>query len=138
MSWNCNEEKLLCHILLDDSFAKRLSRRAGPAFFRAFIVQNRASGLVTMKFRFHYEDDSRSWFSVTPKAQGPGVVEELGKSMRSVMNTAAASMHQSLPRSAVQFFYPPDDEGKVERTIAWLKERDLIEAVIVGNDPEAA
>lgn len=129
MSWNCADEKLLCHIVLNDRFAKDLSSRAGPAFFRGFIVQDRATGIVSMKFRFRYEDDDRQWYEVKPKEQGPGTMDELRTAMLQIMVEAAALMHKRLPAGSVEFFYPPDDGGQAERTIAWLKEQDLIEVL---------
>ncbi len=127
MSWNANEEKLLSLIVLDDGFARQLSDRAGPAFFRAFIVENRATGAISMKHRFKDIDGDRQWYSVTPKEQGPGTVDELRQGMRTVLEEAAHMIQVPLPPGAIQCFDPPDDRGDWERTIEWLIERDLVE-----------
>ncbi len=133
MSWNCDEEKLLCHIVLVDSMAKKLSERAGPAFFRGFIVEDRATGIISMKYRYRYEDGERNWFSVTPKQQqGPGTAKELEKSMLAGLREAARRLCIPLPPGSVVFFYPPDDGGEFERTLEWLQERDLIEIAAVA------
>ena len=54
MSWDTHKEKLLCHMVLDDGFAKGLSPIAGSAFWRAFIVQDRKTGVISCKMRWKY------------------------------------------------------------------------------------
>ena len=129
-SWDVDNEKLLCHILLDDSYAPMLSTRAGPAFFRAFIVENRATGQLSMKFRFKYQDGKRNWFRITPTDGGKTGIEELRKGVRSGLKTSAIFMGIPLPEDAVKFFDPPDDGGDGMKTVAWLVERDLIEVSV--------
>jgi hypothetical protein len=138
MSWNANEEKLLCHIVLDDDVADELSDRAGPAFFRGFIVQDRASGVVALKYRFRCErPDESFWFHVKPSNQQDEIVDRLCCTMLLVLIQGATLAGKTLPSNAIKFFYPPDDEGDALRTIEWLKEKDLIEITERISEEEA-
>jgi hypothetical protein len=130
MSWNANTEKLLCLVLLDDKYAPRLSDRAGQAFARAFIVEDRASGEIRMMFRFRYKDpDERSWYEARPdQKKGIEAVEFLRHAIQDVWVTATAMLGgRRLPDDAVKAFYPPDDGGDPGRTIIWLEMQDLVE-----------
>ena len=60
MAVNFGEEKLVCLMVLDDSFARKLSCTAGPAFCRAFILENRTTHRITALMRFKYEDGTRN------------------------------------------------------------------------------
>lgn len=123
--WNANTEKLLCLVVLDDHTANHLSSETGEAFFRAFIVQDRATGLIRMNFRFRYRDGKDSWFSVTPKDQ-QGALAELRDGIATVLEQASQGIGHPLKPGDVAYFEPPDDEGDFFRTIDWLVERDLI------------
>jgi hypothetical protein len=124
VGWMSNEEKLLALIILDDEVAARLTDRGGEAFFRAFIVQNRATGQIMMRHRFRYVDHD-AWFEVDPKEQ-EGALTYLRESLTDMLLTAAQMMDGTISPLAVQVFEPPDDEGDFESTIAWLSARDLI------------
>jgi hypothetical protein len=130
MSWDVQNEKLLSYVVLNDRYSRMLSSRAGDAFFRAFIVQNRATGQILMKLRFKYRDGERSWFEVTPTGRGEAAVEELRKGVRQVLETSAAIQGTPLPAGAIEFFDPPDDGGIPERTLDWLLAHDLIEVSV--------
>jgi hypothetical protein len=134
MSWDVNQEKLLCHFLLDDAFAPLVSSEAGPAFFRGFIVQDRTTGSISMKFRFKYKDDTRNWFALDPKEQGPDTVRQLQYGIRKTLEEASFRMGIVLPECAIKFFLPADDGGDGSRTLAWLVEQDLIEVSIEKRD----
>jgi hypothetical protein len=54
VGWMSNEEKLLALIVPDDEVASRLTDCGGEGFFRAFIVQNRATGQIMMRHRFRF------------------------------------------------------------------------------------
>src|SRR6266849_3830927 len=134
MSWNMNEEKLLCHMLLDDGFAKEVSPIAGSAFWRAFIVQNRKAGVISCKMRWKYfrnGKDERSWVLLEPSIQGDPeeLVEHLRCGIEDVltMSLRAFGVDEERIQSAVHCFYPPDDGGDPAKTIIWLEQQDLIE-----------
>jgi hypothetical protein len=77
-----------------------------------------------MRYRFHYVDHD-AWFEVDPKEQ-TGALAHLRESVTGMLLMAAQMMDDTVSPLAVQVFEPPDDQGDVERTIAWLLERDLI------------
>ncbi len=125
MSWDVDNEKLLCHLVVDDRLAPLLSHLAGEAYFRAFIVEHRQTRKISMKFRFHYSNGERSWFEVTPEEQS-GAVEHLRAGMEQVLRDAAKLMNRELPSDAVVAFYPPDDGGDGKLTVRWLQKQGLI------------
>ena len=126
--WNANAEKLHCLIVLDDDIASKLSARPGPAFFRAFIVEDRATGQMRMKFRFQYiNPDERNWYLVTTKLRGVEAIEFFQQGIEVMQRTAALAMGHQLPKDAISSFYPPDDGGDATATIIWLEMNDLIE-----------
>jgi hypothetical protein len=136
MSCKLNEEKLLCHIVLDDVYAQKLSCRAGTAFFRAFIVQNRSTGIISMKYRFRYRNpDERNWYVVEPKQQGPNTMAKLRDSIAKVLSISATTQSGGGPPPPLYFFYPPDDDGDPAKTLLWMKQQDLIEITAVEERP---
>lgn len=128
--WETDKQKLLCHMLVNDKYAKILSPLAGGAFWRAFIVQDRVSGRVKAMFRFKYEDHS-NWFEMNPSDQGEtqAVIAKLRCSLEDVLMQAVKIMlgMECVPEDFIECFYPPDDGGDPQKTIQWLLERDLIE-----------
>jgi hypothetical protein len=136
MTWNANEEKLRCMLVLSDAYAGLVSHRAGLAFFRAFIVEDRASGEVWMKFLFRYKDpDERRWSQVRPKKKDRDeAVKWLVRAMTHVVSTAAAKLDHKLPPDALEAFYPPDDGGDPGRTLIWLEMSNLIELIAVESE----
>lgn len=130
--WNSNDEKLLCHMVLLDRFAKTLNRRAGKAFWRTFIVEHRASGVVVCKMRWNYIDTGRSWTHITPKVGTKDPMNYLRRNMENVLSRVAIKM--GIPENeaiqSIECFYPPDDGGDGNKTIAWLEQQDLIEVRI--------
>lgn len=131
--WNSNKERLLCMMVLDDDLAPALSPLAGPAFWRAFIVQNRKTGEVLVKFRFKYKNGERSWYAVTAKDKQNAEAEAtrlrcgLEDVLRLALRAVPLDIDPERVDHAVQCFYPPDDEGDPGKTIIWLEQRDLIE-----------
>jgi hypothetical protein len=133
--WNANAEKLRCLIVLDDDVAAKLSDRAGDAFCRAFIVEDRVTGAVKLKFRFRYSNpDERNWFSATTDKRGPEAVEHFESGMRFVLDEAARRLGFGLPKDSVKSFYPPDDGGDVGSVLIWLEMHDLIEMTVGPED----
>jgi hypothetical protein len=137
--WDSDSEKLRCHIVLDDDAAQKLSSRAGNAYFRAFIVENRATHQIGMKFRYKYRNpEERQWYFVTTDKPGEEGVEDFVFGIRSVLLTGAAMMHVELRDDQIVEFYPPDDGGDSTKTIIWLEMQDLIEISEVREIPLAA
>jgi hypothetical protein len=129
MSWLIDKEKLLCFLLVDDQYAQTLSYTAGSAFFRAFIVQDRETGLIKAKFRFKYASGDRNWFQIEPKEQNKDTATRLRCSLEDVLREGAVHFGLTLPLDGVQCFYPPDDGGDPAKTVIWLEQQDLIEIV---------
>jgi hypothetical protein len=134
MSWLTDEEKLLCHMVLDDSLGPQVSDIAEGAFFRAFIVQNRKTGLISAKMRWSYKKPKgKSWVELKPTDQNQNdpymTVEYLRCGIENVLKTAltAFGINPQKVANAVHCYYPPDDGGDASKTIIWLEERDLIE-----------
>lgn len=127
MSWDVYQEKLLSHIVLDDRYAQLLCDGAGDAYFRAFIVEDRKTHKVTLKFRFKYRDDNRSWYEVTSKDRGEAAAAEFRKNIVYMLEASAAVKGMPLPEGAVKVFNPPDDHGDGSNTVKWLADQDLIE-----------
>jgi hypothetical protein len=128
MRWDANKEKLRCLLILHDSFAPLLSVRAGAAFFRAFIVEDRQTGDVSMKARWKYRDpEERNWIQAKTKNRGDVAVSEFVSGLRSVIQEASERMGQPLPPEALKAFYPPDDAGDPASTIIWLEMQDIVE-----------
>ena len=128
VGWNANEEKLLALVVLSDRHAKKLSIHAGEAFARAFIVENRATSAILMRFRFRYvKGQGDSWYQVTPKSRDKReAFRELRDGITSVFLQAGTTMGVLIRPSDIQSFEPPDDGGDFEKTIAWLVEHDLV------------
>ncbi len=128
VGWNANTEKLLCLVVVSDARAQELSPLAGEAFFRAFIVEDRASGAVSMKFRFRYSNGEDAWFSVKPQPQQERLAayREFREGMAEIITTASEMIGVPLSPLDIKCFEPPDDEGDCFRTIQWLVDRDLI------------
>lgn len=131
MSFNLNEEKMLCLMVLDDSLAKRLSEKAGHAYWRAFILENRTTHRVYAQYRFRYEDDERSWFQIQPREQESleVAIARLRCGLEDVIRTGLAvfGVEASMIENAIHCYYPPDDQGDPLKTIVWLEEQDLVE-----------
>jgi len=132
---NLNEEQLVALIVLNDARALRLSYKAGEAFFRGFIVRNRQSSVMEMRFRFRYQDGD-SWFEVRQREGQPRAeaIREFREGITHVLLGAAAGLGVALEPSDVMFFEPPDDEGNWERTVQWLVEGDLVHPRKSGGD----
>jgi len=128
VGFNLNEEKLLCHMVLDDKYSKLVCEGAGTAYWRAFIVENRATHLVTANWRFRYADGTDSWYEWKPKvpADRTASMMELEHGLRFMLVEAFRQFIGKDVEDAIHSFYPPDDQGDGTRTIEWLVEKDLI------------
>ena len=134
--WDTSSEKLRCHIVLDDDAAQQLSPRAGPAFFRAFIVEDRVTHQIAMKFRWRYRDpDERQWYFISTDKPDKEGVEDFVRGIEEVLRTAASLVHIELRADQITAYYPPDDGGDTTKTIIWLEMQDLIEISEVREIP---
>jgi hypothetical protein len=133
--WVADLERLHCLLLVVDNVASRLSSRAGPAFIRAFILEDRTSGEMRMKFRFHYiNPEDRDWYIFGTAERGQEAVEHFENGLRLVLDEAARMLGEPLPDGAIQTFYPPDDGGDAGRTLIWLEQHDLIEITSIRKE----
>ncbi len=133
--WNANEQKLLALIAVSDARALELSSEAGEAFFRAFIVEDRITGVVSMNFRLRYRGGKDSWYRITAK---PGVsradaFRDFREGIIQMAMDACEGLGVSLAPDEIQCFEPPDDQGDWMKTLQWLLRRDLAEATIKGS-----
>ena len=131
VGFDLRRHKLLCLIVLDDEVATVISSKAGEAFFRAFIVEERATGTIYMNQRFRYKDgDSWSRIALSPGKQKLSRAERvafLEESIGTVLRGALAIMTGApAPRATVQSFFPPDPDGDPQDTMDWLLREDLI------------
>jgi hypothetical protein len=132
VGFDLSAQKLHCLIALNDALAPKLSNKAGDAFFRAFVVENRETGEVLLNQRFRYNDGD-SWMRVrlAKDKQALGLkekVEYLADGIEFVMRAAVetfAGGAQS-PKDAVTRFYPPNPDDS-RATLDWLVAQDLVE-----------
>lgn len=131
--WDTRKQKLRCFMTIDDRLGEHFGH-AGVAYWRAFILEDRATGEVFGLYRFKHKDGSRNWIRLTPHGQGQAAAETLRCGLEDVINTAASSV--GLPYRA-ECFYPPDDEGDPQKTIDWLLKYDLIHQPRLADDEPA-
>jgi hypothetical protein len=134
MPFDLSKEKLRCLIVLDDVVAGRLSCKAGPAYWRAFITEDRTTHRVHAEFRFKYDNGEKNWFRSQPKVQisPEATIEELRCGMEDIMKKGfkVFGIDAAAPENAIQCYYPPDDGGDPMKTIIWLEQQDLIEVTV--------
>jgi hypothetical protein len=137
IGWNGNEEKLLCLVVLDDRYAKRIVPNAGEAYLRGFIVQNRETKKISARMRFRYEDGRDTWFALDP-SPGKPVNEQLEVGEIADRMTLAflqplkmMGVRDKAARDAIECHFPPDDGGDPGKTIIWLEMKDLIKVTAV-------
>jgi hypothetical protein len=131
IGWNMNEQKLHCMVVLNDVVGKKLSNKAGEAFFRAFVVESRETGEVWCKQRFRYTHGD-SWFVM--KAGSDTKLLSRDQQVRYFANAVATTMRigvsaaaggRAVPEGVVECFYPPDPESS-KATLEWLQAQDLL------------
>ena len=126
--WVAPDEKLRCHMTLDDNLGQLLSPRAAPAYFRAFIVEDRETHRISMKFRYKYVNpDERNWYRFETNKKGDEGVRYLVAGMRKVLLLATTMLSLKARPDQIEEFYPPDDNGDWGATIIWLEMHDLVE-----------
>lgn len=128
VGWDANREKLLALVVLDDTKAVQLTDTPGEAYFRAFIVEDRGDGRVSLRFRFRYEGKD-SWYSVGPSDKPRlEAFDDYRAEITDIVLRVAWALGARISQSDITCWQPPDDEGHFERTIAWLTEKDLVHA----------
>jgi hypothetical protein len=138
--WNMNTQKLHCMVVLSDVVGQKLSHKAGEAFFRAFVVEDRETGEVWCKQRFRYTHGD-SWFVMkagtdTKKLSRDEQVRYFANAVATTMRHGCSVMAggATVPEGVVECFYPPDPESSA-KTLEWLKAQDLLqEAKHYGPD----
>jgi len=128
VGWEAQKEKLLVMVVLDDDIGKLVTSRAGEAFFRAFVVENRGTGVMECRLRFRYTDHD-SWFTITPKGDKSRAeqVADFEEGMHHVVLTAMEMLAGvKPPEKIVKSYYVPDDEGDPQKTVNWLLANDLM------------
>ena len=140
MPFDLDKEKIRCLMVLDDGIAGKLSCKAGPAYWRAFILENRETHQVYVQFRFKYQNGEKSWFQTRLKKQTSpeAATEELRCGLEDVMKTGlgAFGADAEAAENAIQCYYPPDDGGDPAKTIILLEQQDLVEVTIEKTLPK--
>jgi hypothetical protein len=151
VGFNLPKENLRCLVVLSDAIAEAVSDRAGNAFWRGFIVEDRESGEVWAKSRFRYKDhDSWMHIHLNPeqrKLPVKGQVQHIANSFEKVLRGGLAMLagtakgleealrnDNGVPKGLVTCHYPPEPEDP-NATLDWLIAQDLVEVkqVFVGG-----
>jgi len=132
VGWVMPDEKLLCLMALSDEIAAKVTNKAGEAFFRAFIVENRQTGIVKCKMRYRYADGD-TWYTLQLKdeEQKNSRAEKVTKIQEGIEGTIRKALTVfsggiEPPKEVFGCFYPPDDGGDYEKTLSWLISMDLV------------
>lgn len=140
MPFDLTKEKMRCLMVLDDVVAGKLSCTAGPAYWRAFIMEDRTTHLVHAEFRFKYDSGKRDWFRNQPKEQTSpdAVTEELRCGLEDMMKKGfeVFGVDAEAAENAIRCYYPPDDGGDPAKTLIWLDQQDLVEITVGKNSAE--
>lgn len=132
MSWNPDKEKLLCFLKVDDALGEAMTGVSGLAFWRAFIVEDRATGKVRALYRFRYPNEKRNWYEMTAlEKSGQEAMAYVKCALEDIINET--TVVYGLPFK-VEAFYPPDDGGDGNKTVIWLEQNDLIEIQVEPLD----
>jgi hypothetical protein len=136
--FNMQTQKLHCLMLLDDELGLVMSSKASDSFWRAFIVEDRATGEIQARMRFRYNDGD-SWTHICPKDPGSvhDRVEKLAAVLEAMMRLALSAAVQGsvpVPEAAVKRFYPPEP-GDSQKVLEYLIQQDLV-VVKKMFDPE--
>ena len=148
VGFNLGTQKLLCLMVLNDELAAAIVDKAGEAFWRAFIVEDRATGDIHARQRFRYVGhDSWSHLKLTAEQQKRSRAERvalLQEGLERVQRGAFTMLTKGMkpPKDMVLSFFPPDDEGDGTNTAKWLLDQDLIRQThlptVVAADEEPA
>lgn len=134
MSFDLDKEKMLCFMALNDSLNTRLSSTAASAFWRAFILEDRTTHEIYAKMRWSYKSGKKCWYALKPSQNGnkAQAMEELRCGLESVLKLGMTiyGIDAESVETAVECFYPPDDEGDPMRTALWLEQWGFVEVKI--------
>ena len=150
VGFNLPKENLRCLVVLSDQIAEAISRNAGDAFWRGFIVEDRETGEIWAKSRFRYKTgDSWMHLHLTPEQRKRPVKEQIqyiASSFEKVMRGGLALMagtakglegalrdDNGVPKGLVTCFYPPTPEDP-QATLDWLLAQDLVEVRQIIKD----
>jgi len=140
MPFDLAKEKMRCLMVLDDVVAGRLSCKAGPAYWRAFIMEDRTTHLVHAKFRFKYDNGKRDWCWKQPKVQTSpeAATEELRCVLEDIMKKGFGvfGIDKTAAENAIQCYYPPDDGGDPMKTLIWLDQQNLVDITVEPTPPD--
>jgi len=139
IGFNLETQKLHCVIVLDDGIGQKLSDKAGIAFFRAFIVEDRKTGEVLCNERYRYTHED-SWYRLNIGRHGELLnreekVEYLAHMVETVMRIGLENLtKQAAPEGVVTRHYPPEPDDS-EKTLEWLIAQDLMEIKSIDGTP---
>lgn len=120
-------EKLHVLIVTDDSESVVLLGAAVSAYFRAFIVQDRATGKVALKYRFKKLDGKRTWYVFVN--ENPDVeiaVNQFVDIVREMLVDGAKTF--AIPMQVEVYRVPEDirEHADSRKVMEWLLEKDLV------------
>lgn len=134
MAVNLHTHKLIAMAALDDGLGALLSKNAGEAFWRGFLIQDRATGVYTFKYRFNYKGPAgRSWTEiefVKPRESLDALMEEIRTKMGETLVGIASVIVAPLPCDSADVFQwhvvPEADREDGNRTLIWMEMHDLV------------
>lgn len=128
--FDLDREKMICFIVLNDDLAPKLSSLAAPAYFRAFILEDRKTHEIFAKMRFRYDTDEANWYVLhsRPEDDRETAITYLNSGIVGVsqLGMAICGIDATETEDAIQCFYLPDDEGTPMKTVLWLAQHNLI------------
>lgn len=132
VGFRLDTQKLHCLIVMNDTIGKALSHKAGKAYFRAFVVEDRETGEILTNMRFRYVDgDSWMTMRLSPEKQKLSRerrIEYLTHAVEDTMRTGAQVFADGAvpPKDMITCHYPPHPEDAKD-TLEWLLAQDLVE-----------
>ena len=136
------KEKLLCYMELNDHIAEKLGLPPN-AWWRGFVIEDRATGTVFARYRMKYDGGERHWYEIKSEdgkneASKEVTMKALVKGLEMCVGFLVEKTGQLIGlnvdrQEAIRSWYPPDDNGDTNATIDWLIQQDLIEIKAVGK-----
>lgn len=126
MTLRLDKQKLRCLMLVNDELGEKMygSKMHGVAYWRAFIVEDRATGEMSAMYRFKHADGKSDWVEIKTDRKGNAGIEHLRTGLEETINLACEVVGLKF---RAESFFPPDDEGDFKKVIEWLLKYDLIE-----------
>lgn len=127
MSVSLNTHKLLGMAEIDDGVAPLLSNRAGNSYWAGFLIQDRATGAVSFKYRFHYSDGERSWYEMNFSSSDPKSIEDRIIGIKAFMLDWLRNKIPDVPDSIFTWhLVPPEYQEDAGRTMLWMEMNDVV------------